>query len=152
MKKTIAVLTAAVMTLSLAGCSSEQKTVVSYSEENYVKTVKEYDENGRLLTETMYSKGMTAWNFGGLVVYMYDDSGVLTASETYATDAVIEKTSITDFFLIKQAQYRADGTISKEIYYNNDGEASYVGSVYEYDENGEIISEIVYDEEGNVIQ
>lgn len=83
---------------------------------------------------------------------MYDDSGVLTASETYATDAVIEKTSITDFFLIKQAQYRADGTISKEIYYNNDGEASYVGSVYEYDENGEIISEIVYDEEGNVIQ
>ena len=151
MRKILALIAASVMALSLAGCSSDSGTVISYDEDKTVKTVKEYDESGRLLTETGYFKGLTDWNFAMLTTFTYEN-GVLVASDTYATDAEVEKESVTEVFKIKESQYHSNGTVSREVYYNNDSDAPYVSSVCEYDEKGELISEVNYNEKGEVIE
>lgn len=114
------------------------EAVITYYEDG-TKMVITYGDNGEVAKETTYNA---------------DGEVESEQTYTYETDAEGNWTSIKVYEgerLVKDTEYAVDADgynyISKETEYREDGSKT----VYEYDANGELVSESQYDAEGNLI-
>lgn len=120
------------------GSSYEAKTTIIW--EDGSKHVSEYNQYGEKVLWAGYDADGNL-EFEHVSVYEYDNNGNLLHSESYV-----------DEILSYEIEYALDedgfSYAAKEIIYNYDG--TYY--VYEYDVNGDTLSETLYDADGNVIE
>ena len=181
MKKFSCVLLSAVLMLSLAACSGEEKKLYAghctyYPDGglmNFTEYSYEYDKDGNILNECEYHNGYP-YSSTQLV---YDKTGTFTESVYNSRD---ELESLKEFdengIISKEYQYASDGSVKLEIDYNEEGsmvrkeslDAYHYVVEYEYDESGNLtkqietdyddkddienIYEYLYDSEGEMIQ
>ena len=145
MKKFIAVSMAAVMALSLAGCSATKTGTYSY-DVNGGKVVEEYSDQGLLTKKSSYdSDGFCS----GFAVYEYDADGNMIRKTEYGygifTDENGEQMQIEareEPPLMLEEEYYSNGMPSRMCMY---GYTEQPQMVIEYDEKGSVTKQISYD-------
>lgn len=153
MKKLIAVFAAAVMILSLAGCSSVKTGTYSYDTSSG-KIVEEYSDQGLLTKHSSYDRDGF---YSSCTVYEYDADGNMTRKAVYSygtfTDGSGEQVRIEareepPIMLVEE--YYPSGMLSKVCLY---GYTEQPTMVTEYDEKGNTTKRISYnDTDGSLEQ
>lgn len=113
------------------GYSGVDGCVIGYNELTY-------DENGNVIQSNGYASDGTATGYG---IYYYDEAGRCIRDESYHQDGTL--------YFINEKNFDGDKLVSQ---YSYNGDMSFAGHTeYRYDENGELISMIDYNEDGEII-
>lgn len=160
MKKVLSLFLIFVFCFGLCACGNEAISRTEYEKEEYetkeeiwvMTDDNEYNEDGNILTsiKNMYNKDgelvskesiIHKWNVGSLSNYTYeydfDQQNNLTEVRALV-DGVVK-----DVFT-----FNSDGSITEFASYDSGGQTDY--KVYEYDENGNLLSSVDYNESGDL--
>ncbi len=113
----------------------------------------EYEYNNKIVTKEvhycMYQPNPFDGPYAEVITYYPDGITVKTEAE-YEIYEENGKYEIHDFNLNRLTEYRVDGTIKLETWYDNYGGVATIYSQIEYDEQGNSSKEKIYDSHGNL--
>jgi YD repeat-containing protein len=128
--------------------------------EDYISSIAEYDDQGNIISENSYSPDATLQsatvteyddNHHPLLLKNYDGEGVLCEqiSSVYENGRLVEQTQCYGEGMPEYTTrmvYENDRLVRRDCY--DDGEFSYTERALSYNEKGQLIKDVEYDEDG----